>query len=192
MGTTVATNAVLERRGAKTALVTTKGFRDVLELRRIRAPQMYNLFFEKPGELVERYLRFELSERISADGEVLVELAESELWQLKEALELDPNYAEAHCNLAVILHSQGYTHDAKHHYEESLRLDSLMVEAMAGLGVRRGRFHGSSEDGCLESSQFWEPRPDGVKPRPGTTGTPPRLSLGVAENALPHLSTTQT
>jgi tetratricopeptide (TPR) repeat protein len=55
--------------------------------------------------------------------------------QLKEALELDPNYAEAHCNLAVILHSQGYTHDAKHHYEESLRLDSLMVEAMAGLGA---------------------------------------------------------
>ena len=48
-GTTVATNAVLEQRGAKTALVTTKGFRDVLELRRIRAPQMYDLFFDKPS-----------------------------------------------------------------------------------------------------------------------------------------------
>jgi N-methylhydantoinase A len=47
-GTTVATNAVLERRGARTALITTRGFRDVLELRRIRSPQMYDLFFEKP------------------------------------------------------------------------------------------------------------------------------------------------
>src|SRR5262249_54235285 len=46
--TTVATNAVLEHRGARTALITTRGFRDVLELRRIRAPQMYDLFFEKP------------------------------------------------------------------------------------------------------------------------------------------------
>ena len=70
-GTTVATNAVLEHRGARTALITTKGFRDVLELRRIRAPQMYDLFWEKPPPLVERYLRLELDERMSADGKVL-------------------------------------------------------------------------------------------------------------------------
>lgn len=54
---------------------------------------------------------------------------------LHEALQLDPNYAEAHCNLAVMLHGQGYDREAKHHYEEALRLDSLMVEAMAGLGT---------------------------------------------------------
>ena len=54
---------------------------------------------------------------------------------LQEALQLDPNYAEAHCNLAVMLHGQGYDREAKHHYEEALRLDSLMVEAMAGLGA---------------------------------------------------------
>ena len=47
-GTTVATNAVLERLGAETALVTTKGFRDVLELRRLRIPHMYDLFWRKP------------------------------------------------------------------------------------------------------------------------------------------------
>ena len=98
-GTTVATNAVLERRGARTALVTTKGFRDVLELRRIRAPQMYNLFFEKPKELVDRYLRFELSERISASGEVLAELQESELWDLKAALERERVESIAVCFL---------------------------------------------------------------------------------------------
>ena len=98
-GTTVATNAVLEKRGAKTALITTKGFRDVLELRRIRAPQMYDLFFEKPEALVERYLRFELTERISASGEVLTPLSESELWQLKEELEREEVESVAVCTL---------------------------------------------------------------------------------------------
>ncbi len=98
-GTTVATNAVLERRGAKTALITTKGFRDVLELRRIRAPQMYDLFFEKPQALVERYLRFELTERISASGEVLTPLSESELWHLKEELEKERVESVAVCTL---------------------------------------------------------------------------------------------
>ena len=98
-GTTVATNAVLEKRGAKTALITTKGFRDVLELRRIRAPQMYDLFFEKPEALVERYLRFELTERISASGEVLTPLLESELWQLKAELEKEAVESVAVCTL---------------------------------------------------------------------------------------------
>jgi len=70
-GTTVATNAILERKGAKTALVTTKGFRDVLELRRIRIPVLYNLAYEKPPPLVPRRLRFEVTERLSSEGEVL-------------------------------------------------------------------------------------------------------------------------
>ena len=70
-GTTVATNAVLERRGAVTALVTTAGFRDVLELRRLRIPQMYDPFWRKPDPLVPRRLRFEVGERITADGTVL-------------------------------------------------------------------------------------------------------------------------
>ena len=70
-GTTVATNAVLERRGALTALVTTAGFRDVLELRRLRIPHMYDPFWRKPDPLVPRRLRFELAERLTADGTVL-------------------------------------------------------------------------------------------------------------------------
>jgi len=53
-GTTVATNAVLERRGARLALVTTEGFRDVLELRRMRMPHLYDYFWTKPRPLVER------------------------------------------------------------------------------------------------------------------------------------------
>src|ERR687885_718835 len=69
-GTTVATNAVLERRGALTALVTTAGFRDVLELRRMRMPHLYDYFWTKPPSLVERRLRFEVAERVLADGTV--------------------------------------------------------------------------------------------------------------------------
>jgi N-methylhydantoinase A len=85
-GTTVATNAVLEQRGARTALITTRGFRDVLELRRIRAPQLYDLFFEKPPALVERALRFEIAERITADGQVLLAPDDAELAAIAASL----------------------------------------------------------------------------------------------------------
>src|SRR3954471_2821921 len=70
-GTTVATNAVLEHRGALTALVTTAGFRDVLELRRLRIPRMYEPFWRKPEPLVPRRLRLEVAERMGADGTVI-------------------------------------------------------------------------------------------------------------------------
>ena len=62
-GTTVATNAILQQTGARTALITTKGFRDVLELRRIRMPELYNWQWDKPPDLVERRHRYEVSER---------------------------------------------------------------------------------------------------------------------------------
>jgi N-methylhydantoinase A/oxoprolinase/acetone carboxylase beta subunit len=78
-GTTVATNAVLERRGALTALVTTAGFRDVLELRRLRIPHMYDPFWRKPDPLVPRRLRLELNERMAADGTELKPVDEAEV-----------------------------------------------------------------------------------------------------------------
>ncbi|MBI4184115.1 MAG: hydantoinase/oxoprolinase family protein [Proteobacteria bacterium] len=77
-GCTVATNAILEGKGAPTALITTQGFRDVLELRRIRVPRLYDPLWVKPEPLVPRERRFELAERIAADGSVVrpVEAAE--------------------------------------------------------------------------------------------------------------------
>lgn len=98
-GTTVATNAVLERRGARTALITTRGFRDVLELRRVRAPQMYDLFFDKPEPIVERYLRLEVTERIAADGEVLAPLDLADLETVKAAIERERVESIAVCTL---------------------------------------------------------------------------------------------
>ena len=74
--TTVASNAVLEGKGPRCALLTTAGFRDVLELRRLRIPVMYDLQYEKPPPLVPRRRRFEIPERIGPRGEVWLELDE--------------------------------------------------------------------------------------------------------------------
>jgi N-methylhydantoinase A len=74
--TTVAANAILEGKGAKTALVTTRGFRDVLEMRRLRVPQLYDLAYRKPPPLVARRDRHEVDERVGPDGAVWTELDE--------------------------------------------------------------------------------------------------------------------
>ena len=71
---TIATNAILEGKGAVTALVTTEGFRDVLELRRIRVPRLYEPLYQKPAPLVPRRRRYEIAERIGSRGEVVTAL----------------------------------------------------------------------------------------------------------------------
>ena len=69
-GTTVASNAILQMAGARTGLITTRGFRDVLELRTLRMPRLYDIGWEKPEPLVPRYLRMEVDERVDASGNV--------------------------------------------------------------------------------------------------------------------------
>jgi N-methylhydantoinase A len=76
-GTTVATNAILEAKGARTGLITTEGFRDVLELRRLRIPEMYTLNWTKPPPLVPRRLRREAREKTGPRGEVRIPLDEA-------------------------------------------------------------------------------------------------------------------
>lgn len=78
-GTTLATNALIERRGAKTALFTTEGFRDSLEIGYEARFDQYDLDLEKPAPIVPRALRFTVPERMSAKGEVLVPLDEAAL-----------------------------------------------------------------------------------------------------------------
>ena len=73
-GFTVATNAILEGTGAPMALITTAGFRDVLEIARLRTPRLYDLYYRKPPPLIERRLRLEVRERLDARGQVLVPL----------------------------------------------------------------------------------------------------------------------
>jgi len=78
-GTTVVINTVTQRTGAATALVTTRGFRDVLEIGRANRPDLYNLAYRKPAPFVPRRLRFEAGERIMHTGEVLQPLDETDL-----------------------------------------------------------------------------------------------------------------
>jgi N-methylhydantoinase A len=77
--TTVVTNAILQERGARAALVTTRGFRDVLELRRSARADLYDLFQDAPATLIPRQRRFEITERVAADGTVVTPLAEGEI-----------------------------------------------------------------------------------------------------------------
>jgi N-methylhydantoinase A len=118
-GTTVATNAVLERRGSPTALVTTAGFRDVLELRRLRVPHMYDLFWRKPPPLVERRLRFELNERMAADGTVVRPLDEDECRALASRLRATGIESIAIC----FIHSYLYP-------EHELRAGAILAEEL--------------------------------------------------------------
>jgi N-methylhydantoinase A len=80
--TTVVTNAILEEKGARATLITTRGFRDVLELRRSARANLYDLFQNAPATLIPRRRRFEISERIGADGKIVTPLAESEIDEL--------------------------------------------------------------------------------------------------------------
>lgn len=70
-GTTLVTNSLIERKGSKTALLTTKGFRDAVEIGREHRYDLYDVFLEMPKPLVPRYLRLEVDERVLASGEVV-------------------------------------------------------------------------------------------------------------------------
>ena len=98
-GCTVATNAILEQKGAKTALITTQGFRDVLEIQRVRVPKLYDPLYEKPSPLVPRNLRFEVDERLDANGRVIRELDLDQLNELIEKLKKEDIEAIAICFL---------------------------------------------------------------------------------------------
>ena len=85
-GSTIAINTLLERTGAQTALLITRGFRDIYEIGRINRPDAYNLFFGKHEPLVQRSWRFEVNERLRADGSVHRELDESQVRALAREL----------------------------------------------------------------------------------------------------------
>ena len=85
-GTTVATNAILEGRGARTALITTGGFRDLLEIGRQKRPELYDLQADKPRTLVSRDLRFEVGERLNYKGEVVRAIDPDEVAEVVKTL----------------------------------------------------------------------------------------------------------
>ena len=85
-GTTLATNALIERRGARTALITTQGFRDVIEMRSESRFEQYDLNLELPAPLLPRNRRYVVGERMDADGNVLIALERAEVEALADEL----------------------------------------------------------------------------------------------------------
>src|SRR5919106_3898932 len=104
-GTTIAANAILEQKGAKTGLITTKGFRDVLEIRTLRMPRMYDIGWTKPAPLVERYLRQVVDERIDAQGVGERPLSQGEAERAVDALLAEKIEAIAVCLLHSFVNS---------------------------------------------------------------------------------------
>jgi N-methylhydantoinase A len=100
-GSTIAINTVVERKGARTGLLTTEGFRDVYEIARGNRPDAYNVHFHKPDPLVPRDLRLEVAERVNARGEALTPLDEASLERAVAAFEAAGVQSVAVC----LLHS---------------------------------------------------------------------------------------
>ncbi len=98
-GTTVGTNALLQRKGARVALITTAGFEDVIEIGRQARPRLYDFFFDRIAPLVAREMRFGVKERTAADGQILEQPSEAELTRLREAVEKAHPEAIAICLL---------------------------------------------------------------------------------------------
>ena len=113
-GSTVATNALLERRGARIALVTTKGFEDVLEIGRQARPNLYDFFVERPPPLVPAERRFGISERTLHTGEIQTEIAPSDLDALTSKLATIELDAIAICFLFAYVNPQNERIVAKH------------------------------------------------------------------------------
>ena len=154
-GTTVVINAMLERKGARTALITTQGFRDIYEIGRVNRPDAYNLFFSKHTPLVPRYHRYEIAERLSASGEILTTLDEAALRRLAADLRGEDIEAIAilflHCyrnpeherRAKAILQEElphqfiSASHELSQEYREFERCSTVVANAYVGPTVRR-------------------------------------------------------
>jgi N-methylhydantoinase A len=123
-GTTLVTNTLIERKGAKTGLITTKGFRDVLEIGRERRYDIYDWFIEMPEPLVPRDRRFEVEERVLSDGSILVPLNVAQAESVIERIRRDGIGAVGIC----LLHS--YMND-----EHEVKLKELIAERMPEVSV---------------------------------------------------------
>ncbi len=144
-GTTVGTNALLQRRGARTALVTTRGFEDVIEIGRQARPELYNLDALKPPPLVASEMRFGINERVVASGEVVEPLRDADLKKLVniirksncESIAVSLLFSFVHADhesrIAAALRKLGrpvsVSHDILPEYREYERTSTVVVNA---------------------------------------------------------------
>lgn len=121
---TVATNAILEGKGARTALITTEGFRDVLEMRRVRVPRLYDPLYEKPPALSPRKWRYEVTERVDFQGNVLTPLDEANVRAVVEQIKA----AEVDAVAVCLLHSYANP-------DHERRIGKVLEEQLPGVFV---------------------------------------------------------
>ena len=138
-GTTIATNALLEKKGAKTALITTKGFRDTLEIGRTRrlTGGLFDIKFVRPGPLVERNLRIEVPERTSAYGTILNEIEDYDFVKLGSLLERSGVESVAVC----FVNSYANAQNEKKAVSSLKKELELPVCYSAGIVPEQGEFH---------------------------------------------------
>jgi N-methylhydantoinase A len=154
-GSTIAINTILERTGARTALVITEGFRDIYEIGRINRPDAYNLFFRKHQPLVERALRFEVAERVLSDGEIDRPLDDDEVKRLgaelaKRGVEsaailflncyAKPDHEARAKRILETNHPDMFvsaSHELSQEYREFERCSTVVANAYIGPKVRR-------------------------------------------------------
>jgi N-methylhydantoinase A len=136
-GTTVATNAILEMTGARTGLVTTAGFRDVLEIGRLRRPYLYDLSWVKPVPLARRRHRYELNQRITAGGELAPATDEAEV---TASVDISPELQEFERTSTAVVNSyigpvvRGYMDELRQQLSDSgLRAPCLVMQSSGGL-----------------------------------------------------------
>ena len=127
-GTTVATNALLEGKGARTGLVTTRGFRDLLEIARQRRPHLYDLQADKPPPLVPRFRRREVGERLAWDGTTVEKLSLDDVREALDALRAEDIEALAVCFLYSFVDA---THERLVAAEVGTRFPGLFVSLSA-------------------------------------------------------------
>ena len=143
-GTTLATNALIERKGARSALITTAGFRDSLEIAYEHRFEQYDLYMERPEPLVSRDLRLEVPERLAADGSVLLPFDEAALERLVPTLRAaatSRRWRSASCTPTSIRRTRNGARDL-----------------IARLLPRHGR-HASRPRSAARSASTNEPRP---------------------------------
>lgn len=153
-GSTVATNVLVEMRGARCGLITTKGFRDLLELRRQKRPHLYDVQADKPEPLVPRRLRLEVEERVAFDGSVVAPLAEDQVAEAVERLVAEGveavavMYLNSYANpaherrtkeIALALHPGLHVYTSAEvvpEFREFERLSTTVVNAFVGPPIR--------------------------------------------------------
>ena len=123
-GTTLATNALIERKGARTALITTEGFRDSVEMAWEHRFEQYDIYMERPQPLVSRDLRFGVPERVASDGAVLLALDEEAVRRVAVQLKAEKIEAVAVC----FLHS--FTNEA-----HERRTGAILAEELPGVAI---------------------------------------------------------